>query len=117
MEHNEDFARLEQFVEKLLYSHNQLKNEKNEMLAQLQAKQEEINELREMIKNLQEDRNVMHDRVTGLIGRIDEWEKSIDQEEAGQNSRPEQEGSRKPAKKSSSLFNAAAGQSSGTALR
>jgi len=117
MEHNEDFARLEQFVEKLLDSHNQLKNEKNEMLAQLQAKQDEITELREMINNLQEDRNVMHDRVTGLIDRIDEWEKSIDQEGAGQNSDPEQSGTRKISKKSSSLFNAAAGQSSEPALR
>ena len=38
MEHNEDLARLEQFVEKLLDSHNQLKNENSEINEQLRAK-------------------------------------------------------------------------------
>ena len=42
MEHNEDLARLEQFVEKLVGSHNQLKKEKNEILVQVQEKQQEI---------------------------------------------------------------------------
>jgi FtsZ-binding cell division protein ZapB len=117
MEHNEDFARLEQFVEKLLDSHNQLKNENNEINALLQAKQQEITELQEMIKNLQEDRSVMHDRVTGLIGRIDEWEKNLDQEGAGQNRRSGTGAARDGSKKSSSLFNAAAEKSPETAVR
>ena len=47
MEHNVDLARLEQFVDKLLDSHNRLKREKNEMLAQLQEKQLVIDELHE----------------------------------------------------------------------
>ena len=38
MEHNEDLARLEQFVEKLVHSHNQLKKEKNEIMVQMQEK-------------------------------------------------------------------------------
>ena len=39
MENNEDLARLEQFVEKLIGSHNQLKKEKDEMVkVKLQAK-------------------------------------------------------------------------------
>ena len=38
MEHNEDMARLEQFVEKLIDSHNQLKNENSEISFLLQAK-------------------------------------------------------------------------------
>ena len=42
MENSEDLARLEQFVEKLIGSHNQLKKEKNEMMAQMQEKQQEI---------------------------------------------------------------------------
>lgn len=118
MEHNEDLARLEQFVEKLIDSHNQLKNENSEIQAQLQAKEQEINELQEAINNLQEDRSVMHTRVSGLLGRIDDWEKNFDGDGAGQDTDPEA-GKRQspPRKKGSSLFNVKAGHSPESALR
>lgn len=117
MEHNEDLARLEQFVEKLIASHNQLKNENNEINAQLQAKQQEIAELREMVKNLQEDRSVIHNRVTGLLDRIDDWEKTFDQEESGQNSDSGTNDAQSLSDKSSSLFSMAPEQPSESALR
>jgi len=117
MEHNEDLARLEQFVEKLIISHNQLKNENSEINGQLQAKQQEITELQDMIKDLQEDRSVMHNRVTGLIDRIDEWEKAFEQEEPGQKSKLKDGETQNLSKKSSSLFNVTAEQSSESALR
>ena len=117
MEQNEDLARLEQFVEKLIDSHNQLKNENSGINAQLQAKQQEIAELQETIKNLQQDRSVMHNRVTGLIGRIDEWEKSFDQESSGQKNNSGDDDTQSPSKKSSSLFTVQAEHSPGSALR
>ena len=110
MEQNEDLARLEQFVEKLLASHNQLKKEKNEMIAQLQEKQQEIAELHETVKNLQDDRSVMHNQVTGLIDRIGEWEKILDNEGDGQNSDSGESQSQNLSKDSSSLFNVATEQ-------
>ena len=116
MEQNQDLARLEQFVEKLIDSHNQLKNESSEINAQLQAKQQEIAELQEMIKNLQEDRSVMHNRVTGLIDRIDVWEKAFDQEGPVQKSDSGDDKTQSLSKKSSSLFNVTAGQSPESAL-
>jgi chromosome segregation ATPase len=117
MEQNEDLERLERFVENLIDSHNQLKNENNEINILLQAKQQEITELQEVIKDLQEDRSVMHNRVGGLIERIDEWEKTFEQVEPGQNSGPESGGTKSRSKKSSSLFNVNAEKSSGPALR
>ena len=108
MGNNEDLARLEQFVEKLIDSHNQLKNENQKINEQLQAKQQEISELQEIVKNLQEDRTVMHNRVTGLIDRIDEWEKNVGQEAPEQNSAPGDIETQNLSKKSSSLFTAAA---------
>jgi len=117
MEHNKDLARLEQFVEKLIDSHNQLKNENDEINTLLQAKHEEIAELQEMIKNLQEDRSVMHNRVTGLIDRIDDWEKTFEQEDSGQNSTSGAGKKQRLSKKSSSLFNVKSEQSSKPALR
>jgi len=110
MENSEDLARLEQFVEKLIGSHNQLKKEKNEMMAQMQEKHQEIAELQEMVKSLQEDRSVMHNQVTGLIDRIGEWEKVLDKEEAGQNSNSEEGRTQNLSKESSSLFNVATEQ-------
>ena len=117
MEHNEDLARLEQFVEKLITSHNQLKNKNGEINVQLQAKQQEIAELQEMIKNLQEDRSVMHNRVTGLLDRIDDWEKTFAQEGSGQNSSSGNGESQSLSNKSSSLFSVAEDQPSESALR
>ena len=117
MEHNEDLARLEQFVEKLIESHNQLKNENSEINAQLHTKLQEIDELQETIKNLQADRSVMHNRVTGLIDRIDAWEKTFDQEEPGKKIDSADSEVPNPPKKSSSLFKVTAEQSSEPALR
>ena len=110
MEHNVDLARLEQFVDKLLDSHNRLKREKNEMLAQLQEKQLVIDELHETVKSLQGDRSVMHNQVTGLIDRIGEWEKILDHEGDGKNAGPEERQAQNLSKESSSLFNVATEQ-------
>jgi FtsZ-binding cell division protein ZapB len=112
MEQNEELSRLEQFIEKLIESHNHLKNENNEMHVQLQAKQQEISELHKKIENLQEDRGVMHDRVIGLIGRIDEWEKNIELDEPAKN----KNSGDNLTKKTSSLFNVTREQSSDSAL-
>jgi predicted nuclease with TOPRIM domain len=117
MEQNEDLLRLEKFVEKLIFSHDQLKNENNEIHAQLQVNQQEIAELQATIKNLQEERSVMHNRVTGLIDRIDEWEKTFDQEGSSQNSDSGNGETRSVSKKSSTLFKVSAERPSGSALR
>ena len=106
MEHNEDLARLEQFVEKLVENHNQLKNEKIEMTAQLKKKEQEVAELQDTIKCLEEDRSVMHNQVTGLIDRIGEWEKILDREtEAEQPGESVEDQPQNLTKENSSLFN------------
>lgn len=116
MEQNEDLARLEQFVDKLIGSHDQLKNENSEINAQLQAKQQEIDELQEKIKNLQEDRSIMHNRVIGLIDRIDEWEKAFGDEEPGKNIDSGNAKAQNLSKKSSPLFKVATEKSPESAL-
>jgi uncharacterized coiled-coil DUF342 family protein len=117
MEQNQDLARLEQFVEKLIESHNQLKKEKNEMIAQMQERHQEIAELQEKIKNLQEDRSTIQNRVIGLIDRIDEWEKVLDQEERVQSKNSGSSATREQSKKSSSLFNVKPEHPTKSALR
>jgi predicted nuclease with TOPRIM domain len=116
MEQNEDLGRLEQFVERLLASHNQLKNEKHELKAQLQQKEQEIAELKENNKGLQEDRSVMHDRVTGLIDRIDEWEKVFEGQEANPGDSSGSSQSQNLNQESSPLFKVGAEQPPETAM-
>lgn len=76
MGHEQDMGRLESFVENLLGSHNELKQEYDRLVLRLQESEQENKELRGQIDNLSDDRNVMRGRVTGLISRIETWEKS-----------------------------------------
>ncbi len=110
MEQSENLGRLEQFVEKLIDNYNQLKNEKSELMAQLQEKQQEIVELQETVKSLQEDRSVMHNQVTGLIDRIGEWDKILDKEGTGHNNDSGEREARSLSKESSPLFTIATEQ-------
>ncbi len=117
MEHGEDLGRLEQFVERLLASHNQLKNENHGIKTLLQQKEQEIAELEETNKGLQEDRGVMHGRVTGLLDRIDEWEKALDSSETGSLGGASNSGqSQEVSKDASPLFNVGAEQSPDTEM-
>jgi predicted nuclease with TOPRIM domain len=115
MENSEDLGRLEQFVERLLASHNQLKNENQEIKALLQQKEQEISELKETNKGLQENKSVMHDRVTGLLDKIDEWEKVFESAGAGQSNNSSSDQAQNVTQESSPLFNVGAEQSPDTA--
>jgi regulator of replication initiation timing len=76
MAHEEEFGRLEQFVEKLINSYNELKAENSSLRQRLAETEQQNLQNKDLVTNLQNDRTVMHERVTHLIGRIDEWEKS-----------------------------------------
>ena len=54
---------------------------------QLKQKQDEIAVLQKKVSNLQKDRSDMHSQVCGLIDRIGEWEKLIEQESEQQSGR------------------------------
>ena len=111
MENNEDLGRLEKLVEKMIGIHDQLKQEKAELEGLLQAKEQEVAELLEQVQNLQEDRSVMHNRVTGLIDRIGEWEKVLEQEMSGQANDAKGGQAQNLSKESSTLFGVASEQS------
>lgn len=75
MSHDEDISRLEQYVENLLTSYNELKKEHQALELRLQESESENKELQENLAGLQDARQVMRSRVTGLIDRIETWEK------------------------------------------
>jgi len=76
MDHEEELVRLEQIVEKLLESYNVLKSDCANLQQRLQAKEKENKTLLEQVQSLSSDKSTMHNRVTGLIGKIEAWEES-----------------------------------------
>lgn len=75
MEHQEALGRLEQYIEKILNNYKALKEEKGVLVATLQKREQELSELREKLGSLKDDRNVIHNRVSGLLQKMEEWER------------------------------------------
>ncbi|HWH71797.1 MAG TPA: cell division protein ZapB [Candidatus Sulfotelmatobacter sp.] len=72
----EELSRLEGIVEKLLSQYGSLKQEKEQLEAELDRKNRELAELREAAAQLQEEKTVIHGRVNSLIGSLEKWEKT-----------------------------------------
>lgn len=72
----EAMARLEAVVEKLLAGFNSMKQEKAELEAQLRQRHYEVEELQEVVTALKEEKSVVHQRVSGLLSSIEDWEKN-----------------------------------------
>lgn len=75
MGHEEELARLEQFVEQLLNSYDALKADHRDVQKRLLKSEQANQELQKSNEALQGDRDIIHTRVSSLIGRIEDWEK------------------------------------------
>lgn len=78
MEQVESLARLEEAIDKLLTSMQEMKKEKTQLEAKLEEKEQEAFELKQQLDTLQSERSRIHQRVTGLISSIDKWEKTAE---------------------------------------
>ena len=76
MEEQADLSKLENIVEKLLSAYNQLKSDKREVEETLLQSQIENEQLQNQLTQLRDEKSHVHDRVAGLLGTIEEWEKS-----------------------------------------
>lgn len=74
MENNAELVRLEEFVDKLLAKYNQLKTDYHALQDTLRERDTECAELKNNIFNLSTERAEVGNRVSGLIGRIEQWE-------------------------------------------
>ena len=75
MEQVESLARLEEAIDKLLTTLQEMKQEKSQLETKLEEKEQEAFELKQQLDTLQSERSRIHDRVSGLISSIDKWEK------------------------------------------
>jgi FtsZ-binding cell division protein ZapB len=76
MEDREDLKKLENIVEKLISAYNNLKSDKHDIEEMLSQSQVENEKLQNQLSQLQDEKSHVHDRVAGLLGTIEEWEKT-----------------------------------------
>ncbi|MDH4320885.1 MAG: cell division protein ZapB [Desulfobulbaceae bacterium] len=79
MEGEKDIDRLERLessVERLLAGYNTIRVEKTALEQLLESKNNEINGLQETIAALKGEKSAIHQRVSGLLSSIEEWEES-----------------------------------------
>jgi len=79
MENNTELVRLEQFVDSLLNKYNDLKNSFHALEGTLRERDEECAALKDDIAGLTSERTEVGSRVSGLLGRIEQWETEHDE--------------------------------------
>ncbi len=83
MENNAELVRLEQFVDTLLNKYNDLKDRFYALERTLGERDAECAGLKDEIAGLQDERSEVGSRVSGLLGRIEQWEAEQDESGAG----------------------------------
>ena len=87
MVHEDEINRLEQFVEKLIEDYQGLKAENKILQEQLHETEQKNHQSQELVSSLQNDRSILHTRVTGMIGKIEQWEKTLQSDKKATSSR------------------------------
>ncbi|MDU9047811.1 MAG: cell division protein ZapB [Candidatus Electrothrix sp. Rat3] len=71
---NAEFVRLEQLVDTLIDNYSSLKNTFRGLEERLRESEDECEFLKMELAELQEQRSEVGRRVSGLLGRIEQWE-------------------------------------------
>jgi FtsZ-binding cell division protein ZapB len=93
MENNAELVRLEQFVDTLLNKYNELKKRFHSLEAALRERDNECAALKNDVADLKNERSEVGSRVSGLLGRIEQWEAEQGAEPAGGNDAEDKQGS------------------------
>ncbi|CAK8716040.1 Cell division protein ZapB [Candidatus Electrothrix laxa] len=84
---NEEFVRLEQLVDTLIDNYSSLKDKFHTLEGKLRDSEDERELLKMELGELQEQRSEVGRRVSGLLGRIEQWES---EQSMGENMEAEQ---------------------------
>ncbi|MCF8057162.1 MAG: hypothetical protein K9K37_11075 [Desulfocapsa sp.] len=79
MAEENELQRLEDFVSTLLQKFNDLQDENKELTERLQRREATIETLQGDLASMKDERGDISTRVSNLIGKIEEWESSIDE--------------------------------------
>lgn len=77
MKQDSELGRLENFVAKLLDRFNALQADKGKVDELLLEREETIATLQDELASLKDERGEISSRVSGLLGRIEEWEAGV----------------------------------------
>jgi chromosome segregation ATPase len=77
MKQDSELGRLENFVAKLLDRFNALQADKAKVDELLLEREETIATLEDELASLKDERGEISSRVSGLLGRIEEWEAGV----------------------------------------
>ena len=83
MENNTELVRLEEFVDKLLTKYNQLKADYHALQETLREREAECASLKNNVFDLSTEKTEVGNRVSGLLGRIQQWEAEQGEEFGG----------------------------------
>lgn len=81
MEANEDLVRLAGVVEDLLTRFNQLKDDHKKTVQALQDSDAQVKELQDLLGQVQNEKSDAYERISGILGSIEQWENSLEQDE------------------------------------
>lgn len=81
MKEENELARLEGFVSTLLEKFNGLQHNNRELTERLQRRDATIVSLEDEVASMTDERGEISSRVSGLIGKIEEWESATAAEE------------------------------------
>ncbi len=76
MEYEEDLKKLESNVEKMLNTLDSVQGDKIKLQADIVRLEQDKRGLEEQVKRLKDEKKNIHQRVSGLLGSIEKWEKS-----------------------------------------
>jgi predicted nuclease with TOPRIM domain len=80
MAEENELQRLEEFVSTLLKKFNDLQDQNKELMERMQRREATIETLQEDLASMKDERGDISTRVSNLIGKIEEWESSTDDE-------------------------------------
>lgn len=69
-----DLGRLEEMVDSLLIGYNRLKKEKSQLLATIESKDREIEELQISLSQLNDEKGDVRQKISSILGSIEDWE-------------------------------------------
>lgn len=78
MSQENELARLESFVHKILEKYNALKEENSKLIEELDAKQDHIQHLQSNLSTKDVERGEISTRVNKLVEQIEQWEMTLD---------------------------------------
>jgi FtsZ-binding cell division protein ZapB len=76
MEDRENLQRLDDLVGKLLNAYNDLQEKNKNLTDELQASQLEVAQLQEKVAGLQDEKTHVYERVSGILGVVEQWEQT-----------------------------------------